>query len=139
MKTVYRLKRFAKKAGISLRHLQRLIAGGEGPILTELGERIKGVTDDDGDAWLAGRRRLPPGWVDPPSRQSPMIVPPASISPTLGPKVVAGSGGPVPKDSRRRRVADTLVATVESSWPATAKRHRANQRRRRKVDEEIDR
>jgi hypothetical protein len=103
MKTVYRLKPFAKKAGISLRHLQRLIAAGEGPILTELGERINGVTDDDGDAWLAARRRLPPGWVDPPSRQSPTIVQPASIKPTLGPKVVAGSEGPAPKDSRRRR------------------------------------
>jgi hypothetical protein len=66
MKTVYRLKPFAKKVGISLRHLQRLIAVGEGPVLTELGERINGVTDDDGDAWLARRRKLPPRWVDQP-------------------------------------------------------------------------
>jgi hypothetical protein len=66
MKTVYRLKAFAKKIGISERHVQRLIAAGEGPVLTELGERIKGVTDDDGDAWLAGRGKLPSGRVDPP-------------------------------------------------------------------------
>jgi hypothetical protein len=66
MKTVNRLKSFAKKIGMSERHVQRLIAAGEGPVLTELGKRIKGVTDDDGDAWLARRRQLPPGWVDPP-------------------------------------------------------------------------
>jgi predicted DNA-binding transcriptional regulator AlpA len=66
MKKVHRLKSFAKKIGMSERHVQRLIAAGEGPVLTELGKRIKGVTDDDGDAWLARRRKLPPGWVDPP-------------------------------------------------------------------------
>jgi hypothetical protein len=66
MKTVYRLKAFAKKIGTSERHVQRLIAAGRGPVLTELGERIKGVTDDDGDAWLAGRRKPPPGWGDHP-------------------------------------------------------------------------
>ena len=65
MKTVRRIKSFAKKIGMSERHVQRLIAAGEGPVLTELGKRIKGVTDNDGDAWLAGRRKLPPGWVDP--------------------------------------------------------------------------
>ena len=53
MKKVHRLKSFAKKIGMSERHVQRLIAAGEGPVLTELGKRIKGVTDDDGDAWLA--------------------------------------------------------------------------------------
>jgi hypothetical protein len=66
MKTVHRIKAFARKIGMSARHVQRLIAAGEGPVLTELGKRIKGVTDDDGDAWLARRRKLPPGWVDPP-------------------------------------------------------------------------
>jgi hypothetical protein len=66
MKKVNRLKAFAKKIGMSERHVQRLIAAGEGPVLTELGKRIKGVADDDGDAWLARRRKLPPGWVDPP-------------------------------------------------------------------------
>jgi hypothetical protein len=66
MKPVRRIKSFAKKIGVSQRHVQRLIAAGEGPVLTELGKRIKGVTDDDGAAWLARRRKLPPGWVDPP-------------------------------------------------------------------------
>ena len=66
MKPVRRIKSFAKKIGVSQRHVQRLIAAGEGPVLTELGKRIKGVTDDDGAAWLASRRKLPPGWVDPP-------------------------------------------------------------------------
>jgi predicted DNA-binding transcriptional regulator AlpA len=65
MKRVSRIKSFAKKIGVSQRHIQRLIAAGEGPVLTELGKRIKGVADDDGDAWLARRRKLPPGWVDP--------------------------------------------------------------------------
>jgi hypothetical protein len=66
MKTVHRKGTFAKKIGMSERHLERLIAAGLGPPITELGERTWGVTDDDGDAWLAARRRLPPGWIDPP-------------------------------------------------------------------------
>jgi predicted DNA-binding transcriptional regulator AlpA len=73
MKKVHRLKSFAKKIGMSERHVQRLIAAGEGPVLTELGKRIKGVTDDDGDAWLARRRKLPPGWVDPPVTEAGAI------------------------------------------------------------------
>ncbi len=73
MKKVHRLKSFAKKIGMSERHVQRLIAAGEGPVLTELGKRIKGVTDDDGDAWLARRRKLPPGWVDPPVAEAGAI------------------------------------------------------------------
>jgi predicted DNA-binding transcriptional regulator AlpA len=66
MKTIRRIKAFAKKIGMSQRHVQRLIASGEGPVLTELGKRIKGVTDDDGDAWVAKRRKLPPSWIDSP-------------------------------------------------------------------------
>jgi hypothetical protein len=73
MKKVHWLKSFAKKIGMSERHVQRLIAAGEGPVLTELGKRIKGVTDDDGDAWLARRRKLPPGWVDPPVTEAGAI------------------------------------------------------------------
>ena len=61
MKTVYRLKAFAKKIGMSERHVQRLVAAGRGPVLTALGERIKVVTDDDADTWLAECRELPPG------------------------------------------------------------------------------
>jgi hypothetical protein len=73
MKTVRRIKSFAKKIGMSGRHVQRLIAAGEGPVLTELGKRTKGVADDDGDAWLARRRKLPPGWVDPPVTEAGAI------------------------------------------------------------------
>ena len=72
MKTVRRIKEFAKKIGMSERHVQRLIAAGEGPVLTELGKRVKGVTDDDGDAWHR-RRKLPPGWVDPPVTEADAI------------------------------------------------------------------
>ena len=73
MKTVRRIKSFAKKIGMSGRHVQRLIAAGEGPVLTELGKRVKGVTDDDGDAWLARRRKLPPGWVDLPVTEASAV------------------------------------------------------------------
>lgn len=57
-------KTFAQRAGFSVRHLERLIANGEGPPTIRLGPRRVGIDDDDGDAWLASRRVLPPGWQD---------------------------------------------------------------------------
>jgi len=123
MKTVNRLKSFAKNIGMSERHVQRLIAAGEGPVLTELGKRIKGVTDEDGDAWLAARRKLPSGWVDLPvtdDRAVPvdeadadaraeahrkMRVPTAQGQPSMLNERVSSADGPQRwRDPERRRV-----------------------------------
>jgi hypothetical protein len=65
MRTVTRFGPFCKRAGMSVRHFERLCAEGKGPPIIELGDRIRGLFDDDGDAWLATRRKAPPGWVDP--------------------------------------------------------------------------
>ena len=103
MKPVRRIKSFAKKIGVSQRHVQRLIAAGEGPVLTELGKRIKGVTDDDGAAWLASRRKLPPGRVDPPVTEDGAIgINEADAA--LGRDVAGKCGRSLPKDSRPGRV-----------------------------------
>lgn len=64
MKTVSSKKQFAKRIGRSVRHLERLISRGEGPPVVSLGKRAVGIPDDDGDAWLASRRKTPPGWDD---------------------------------------------------------------------------
>jgi hypothetical protein len=138
MKTVNRLKSFAKKIGMSDRHVQRLIAAGQGPVLTELGKRIKGVTDDDGDAWLAARRKLPPGWVDPPvqsvtdDRGLGINKSDADARTEAHRRVPAAS----PKDTRRHRGADGCVAMLEVSPASHGARRRANQSRRRNLDEE---
>jgi predicted DNA-binding transcriptional regulator AlpA len=57
-------KEFAERMGRSVRHLERLIAVGEGPPIIKLGLRAVGIAEDDGEAWLASRRVIPPGWVD---------------------------------------------------------------------------
>ena len=57
-------KEFAKRIGRSVRHLERMIAIGEGPPITKLGSRAVGIAEEDGEAWLASRRVTPPGWVD---------------------------------------------------------------------------
>jgi predicted DNA-binding transcriptional regulator AlpA len=56
MRTIQSKKKFAARCGISVRHLERLNALGEGPPLIQLGPRRVGIADDDGDAWLASRR-----------------------------------------------------------------------------------
>jgi predicted DNA-binding transcriptional regulator AlpA len=57
-------KEFAERMGRSVRHLERMIAVGEGPPIIKLGPRAVGIAEDDGEAWLASRRVAPPGWVD---------------------------------------------------------------------------
>jgi predicted DNA-binding transcriptional regulator AlpA len=57
-------KEFAKRMGRSVRHLERMIAVGQGPPIIKLGPRAVGIAEDDGEAWLASRRVTPPGWVD---------------------------------------------------------------------------
>jgi len=58
-------KEFAEqRMGRSVRHLERMIAIGEGPPIIKLGPRAVGIAEDDGDAWLASRRVVPPGWRD---------------------------------------------------------------------------
>ena len=64
MRTISSKKKFAKRIGRSERHLDRLIAAGEGPPTIKLGPRAVGIDDDDGDAWIESRRILPPGWRD---------------------------------------------------------------------------
>jgi predicted DNA-binding transcriptional regulator AlpA len=55
-------KEAAARDAISQRHLERLISRGEGPPIIQLGERRVGIDEDDNDAWLRSRRRVPPGF-----------------------------------------------------------------------------
>jgi hypothetical protein len=127
MKPVRRIKSFAKKIGVSQRHVQRLIAAGEGPVLTELGKRIKGVTDDDGDAWLASRRKLPPGWVDLPVTDD-RVVPVDEADADARTEAHRSDAG-----ARRIRTAvDAERARLKRAWPAPLARSRAAPGPRRK-------
>jgi hypothetical protein len=58
---VLSLNEFAKRAGFTRRTLERCIALGEGPPVVDLSPRRRGIIDEDGDAWLRSRRRVPPG------------------------------------------------------------------------------
>lgn len=53
-------KKAARRANQSLRNLERQIAVGEGPPTIQLSPRRIGIAEDDLDAWLASRRRVPP-------------------------------------------------------------------------------
>ena len=65
MRRMFSKKQFAKeRMNRSVRHLERLIAVGEGPPIIKLGQRAIGIDEDDGEAWLASRRVVPPGWRD---------------------------------------------------------------------------
>jgi predicted DNA-binding transcriptional regulator AlpA len=64
LRTIFSKKKFADICGISVRHLERLNSLGEGPPLIQLGPRRVGIAEDDGEAWLASRRVVPPGWRD---------------------------------------------------------------------------
>ena len=65
MRRILSKKEFAEqRMGRSVRHLERMIAVGEGPPIIKLGPRAVGIAEDDGDAWLASRRVVPPGWRD---------------------------------------------------------------------------
>jgi hypothetical protein len=55
-------KEAAKRGNISVRHLERLIASGEGPPLVLLGPRRVGIIEEDNDAWLRARRSVLPGF-----------------------------------------------------------------------------
>jgi predicted DNA-binding transcriptional regulator AlpA len=58
---ILNLNEFAARIGCSRRTIERAISRGEGPAITQVSERRIGVAEDDGDAWLSSRRRLPPG------------------------------------------------------------------------------
>jgi len=45
-----------RRVGLPSRSGRRLIASGEGPVITELTERRKGVRERDHIAWLEARR-----------------------------------------------------------------------------------
>ena len=62
MKRILTKRQFAERIGKSVRHLERLISAGEGPPVIRLGPRAIGIEEDDGDAWIAARRMVPPGW-----------------------------------------------------------------------------
>lgn len=64
MRRIISKKKFAERIGRSVRHLERMIAVGEGPPIIKLGPRAVGIAEDDGEAWLASRRVTPPGWTD---------------------------------------------------------------------------
>ena len=65
MRRILSKKEFAEqRMGRSVRHLERMIAVGEGPPIIKLGPRAVGIAEDDGEVWLASRRVTPPGWVD---------------------------------------------------------------------------
>jgi predicted DNA-binding transcriptional regulator AlpA len=57
-------RQFAERINRSVRHLERLISVGEGPPLVRLGTRAVGIDEGDGEAWIAARRVVPPGWQD---------------------------------------------------------------------------
>ena len=72
MRTISTKKKFAKRIGRSVRHLERLIAVGEGPPIIKLGPRAVGIDDDEspvknatfGLAWgsMSFRGGLALGW-----------------------------------------------------------------------------
>lgn len=54
-------KQAAERAAISLRHLERLIACGEGPAVIRLGVRRVAISETDFANWIASRRQAAPG------------------------------------------------------------------------------
>ena len=64
MKKILTKRQFAERIGKSVRHLERLISQGKGPPTVKTGERAVGIAEDDGDRWVARRRKVPPGWKD---------------------------------------------------------------------------
>ena len=74
MEQVLSKKQVCEQANISDRTLDRETAAGRGPVHTQLGLRRWGVTVSDFDAWLASRRRAPPGWVDAPVRPASPVL-----------------------------------------------------------------
>jgi hypothetical protein len=47
----------ARSATITLRTWQRLVASGQGPVLTHISQRRRIVLEDDNERWLRSRRR----------------------------------------------------------------------------------
>jgi predicted DNA-binding transcriptional regulator AlpA len=64
LKKILTKKQSAERIGRSVRHLERLLAVGEGPPVVRLGARAVGIDEGDLDAWIASRRIVPPGWQD---------------------------------------------------------------------------
>jgi excisionase family DNA binding protein len=70
---VLTLNEAAKRASLTRRSIERLLAGGEGPAIVVLGKRRKGILDTDLDAWLRSRRRPAPGEGAKPSNQEEVV------------------------------------------------------------------
>jgi hypothetical protein len=62
MEKFYTLKQFAEIEGSSVRTVQRRIAAGEGPVVTEISPRLIRIADEDAKAHWRARRKLPPGY-----------------------------------------------------------------------------
>jgi hypothetical protein len=55
-------KQFAEIEGTSVRSVQRRIAVGEGPPVTEISPRHKRISEEDAIGYWRRRRKLPPGY-----------------------------------------------------------------------------
>ena len=58
--SILNMKVAAVSCSLSVRQLHRLIANGDGPIVTHLSSKRVGIAREDLAAWLASRRRPRP-------------------------------------------------------------------------------
>jgi hypothetical protein len=107
-------KQVCKQANISDRTLDRENAAGHGPVRRQLGLRSWGVTVSNFDAWLASRRRVPPGWVDAPVR-------PASPAPCEDARLTERP----PNEARQRPLSFHRELESATLSPATKRAHPA--------------
>jgi predicted DNA-binding transcriptional regulator AlpA len=120
-------KQVCERANISDRTLDRETSAGRGPVHTQLGLRRWGVTVSDFDAWLASRRRVPPGWVDLPVTDD-RVVPVDEADADARTEAHRSDAG-----ARRIRTAvDAERARLKRAWPAPLARSRAAPGPRRK-------
>jgi predicted DNA-binding transcriptional regulator AlpA len=112
-------REFARKIGKSERHVERLIERGEGPPTVKTGDRAVGITEQDADAWIKERRKIPPGWNDSlvnflipiVTKQPPLAsIPRSPAMNSTAPKLAGGSRCP-PRKSRRRRTVTSQART----------------------------
>jgi predicted DNA-binding transcriptional regulator AlpA len=69
MDQVLSLNEFAKRAGITRRSVERMIADGTGPAIVRLMPRRVGILEKDAQAWLLSRRQPVAGEAQPARRR----------------------------------------------------------------------
>lgn len=69
MDQVLSLNEFAKRAGITRRSVERIIADGTGPAVIRLLPRRVGILEKDAQAWLLSRRRPAANEAAPPRKR----------------------------------------------------------------------